>query len=99
MNAMLLLLITITIIVIIISATAITMLLLQYNQTAQAFPCVVGHGGIDYCTGYHDGAIQAHRDFYSGHDLNIDQHRCTHKSTDYCNGYDKGYDDEADFLG
>jgi hypothetical protein len=98
MNAMLLL-ITITIIVIIISATAITMLLLQYNQTAQAFPCVAGHGGIDYCTGYHDGAIQARRDFNAGDDLDIDQHRCTHNSTDYCNGYDKGYDDEADFLG
>jgi hypothetical protein len=70
----------------------------QYYLTAHAFPCV-GHSRKEYCTGYHDGAIQGHRDFNAGDDLDIDQHRCTHKSTDYCNGYDKGYDDEADFLG
>ena len=30
----------------------------QYYQTAKAFPCV-GHSAKEYCTGYHNGAIQA----------------------------------------
>jgi hypothetical protein len=88
-----------TTIIIMISATAITVLLQQYNQTAQAFPCVGDDAGKEYCTGYHDGAIEARRDFNIGADLDIEQHRCTHNSSDYCNGYDKGYNDEADFLG
>ena len=83
--------------VITISATSIT-LLLQYNQTAQAFPCVGDHVK-EYCTGYHDGAIQAKRDFNAGLELDIDQHQCVHNNTMYCNGYNRGYSDEADFLG
>ena len=83
--------------IIIISATSIT-LLQQYYQTAQAFPCV-GHSTKEYCTGYHDGAVQANRDFKTGQDLDEDQHRCIHNSTLYCNGYNRGYADEADFLG
>jgi hypothetical protein len=69
----------------------------QYYQTAQAFPCV-GHSAKEYCTGYHDGAIQANRDYKTGNDLDVDQHRCT-ASTMYCNGYNRGYSDQADFLG
>ena len=83
--------------VITISATSIT-LLLQYNQTAQAFPCVGDHVK-EYCTGYHDGAVQANRNFKTGEDLDINQHRCTGDSSLYCNGYNRGYSDEADFLG
>jgi hypothetical protein len=69
----------------------------QHNQTAQAFPCI-GGSVKEYCTGYHDGAIQAYRDFNTGHDLDVDLHPCT-GSVDYCNGYNRGYGDEADFLG
>ena len=69
----------------------------QYPQTAQAFPCN-GNNGKEYCMGYHDGAVQAHKDFKSGDDTDIDQHRCT-GSAEYCNGYDRGYSDEEDFLG
>ena len=65
--------------------------------TAQAFPCN-GNNGEEYCTGYHDGAIQAHRDFKTGDDLDVDQHRCT-GSEEYCTGYNTGYSDEEDFLG
>ena len=84
--------------VIMISAASITLLSTQYHQIAQAFPCI-GDSAKEYCTGYHDGAVQAHRDFNAGHDLDIDQHRCIRNSTDYCNGYNRGYNDEADFLG
>ena len=76
---------------------AISVLLQQYYQTAQAFPCV-GHSATEYCTGYHDGAIQANRDYKTGNDLDVDQHRCT-ASALYCNGYSRGYNDQADFLG
>ena len=89
---------------IIISAASITALLLllpqQYlQQIAKAFPCV-GDNSLteEYCTGYHDGAIQAHRDFHTGHGLDLDQHTCT-ASVDYCTGYSRGYSDESDFLG
>ena len=75
-----------------------SMLLLEYPQTAHAFPCVGGQVR-KYCTGYHDGAIQAHRDFNTGQDLDIDQHPCVHNITEYCHGYNRGYNDEADFLG
>jgi hypothetical protein len=78
----------------IISATIIA---LQQYQTAQAFPCI-GDTTKEYCTGYHDGATQAHRDFNTGYDLDVDQHRCM-GSVDYCNGYNRGYDDESNFLG
>lgn len=84
--------------IITISATTGITLLLQYYQTAQAFPCIGDHVK-EYCTGYHDGAILAYRDFNTGHDLDISQHPCTRNSTDYCNGYNRGYSDEADFLG
>jgi hypothetical protein len=78
--------------------SAITMSLLQqYPQTAQAFPCN-GNNGKEYCYGYHDGAVQAHRDFKSGDDMDVDQHTCS-GSTEYCNGYNRGYSDEEDFLG
>ena len=89
-----------TIILIMISAiTAITIVLQQqYHQTAQAYPCV-GGSAKEYCTGYRDGAVEAKRDYKTGHDWAIDQHPCTHNITDYCNGYIRGYRDEADFLG
>ena len=86
-----------TIVIMISAATAIEALLQQYPQTAEAFPCN-GYNGKEYCTGYHDGAIQAHRDFKTGDDMDVDQHRCT-GSEEHCNGYDRGYSDEEDFLG
>jgi hypothetical protein len=81
---------------IIIIAAAIP--LLQQYQTSQAYPCL-GGSTKEYCTGYHNGAIQADQDYNTGHDLDISQHQCIGNSTDYCNGYIKGYNDEADFLG
>jgi hypothetical protein len=71
----------------------------QLQQTAQAFPCV-GDSSLneEYCTGYHDGAIQAHKDFNTIHGLDVEQHRCA-GSVDYCNGYNRGYSDESDILG
>jgi hypothetical protein len=90
------LLLVTTTILIITSVTSIT--LEQYFQTAYAFPCVGDHI-IEYCLGYHEGAIQAHRDFTIGRDLDVDQHPCTRNIPEYCHGYNRGYDDEADFLG
>jgi hypothetical protein len=90
-------LLLVTAIIIISVSTSIT-LLFQYHQTAKAFPCIGDHVK-EYCIGYHDGAVQAHRDFKTGQDLDIDQRRCTHNNTTYCNGYNRGYSDEADFLG
>ena len=91
-----------TTIIMVCAATTIAVILLlslqeQHPQTAQASPCN-GDNGKEYCTGYHDGAIQAHKDFKTGDDLDIDQHRCT-GSTEYCSGYERGYNDEQDFLG
>ena len=83
---------------IIIFATSITPLL-EHHQIAQAYPCIGDTTKKEYCTGYRDGAIRAHRDFKTGQDLDIDQHRCIRKSTEYCNGYNRGYSDEANFLG
>jgi hypothetical protein len=57
-----------------------------------------GHSAKEYCTGYHDGAIQANRDYKTGNDLDVDQHRCT-ASALYCDRYDRGYNDQSDFLG
>jgi hypothetical protein len=48
---------------------------------------------------HHDGAVQAYSDYKTGHDLHIAQHPCTGNSTDYCNGYNRRYTDEADVLG
>jgi hypothetical protein len=87
-----------TIIIMISTTTTVTILLQQYHQTAQAYPCV-GGSAKQYCTAYHDGPNQAHTDYKTGHDLDIYQHRCTNNSNDYCNGYARGYSDEADFLG
>jgi hypothetical protein len=80
----------------IIFATS-TVLLQHHYQTAQAFPCL-GHTASEYCTGYHDGAVQANRDYKTGNDLELDQHRCTAADL-YCDGYSRGYNDQADFLG
>ncbi|HJT49231.1 MAG TPA: hypothetical protein VJ729_13690 [Nitrososphaeraceae archaeon] len=84
----------------IILATAVIIfvaitILQQYYQTAQAFPCI-GHNAKEYCTGYHDGAVQATRDYKIANDLH--QHECTDSDL-YCNGYSRGYNDQADFLG
>ena len=95
---------TTTIIMVCTTTTIAVILLLlslslqgQHPQTAQASPCN-GDNGKEYCTGYHAGAIQAHKDFNTGDDLDVDQHRCT-GSTEYCSGYGRGYNDEQDFLG
>ncbi len=47
--------------VIMVFATSIALLATLYHQTAQAYPCVGGNVK-EYCTGYHDGAVQAKRD-------------------------------------
>ncbi|HJT47426.1 MAG TPA: hypothetical protein VJ729_04530 [Nitrososphaeraceae archaeon] len=74
------------------------MLLLEYPRNAQAFPCIGDHVK-EYCIGYHDGAVQADRDYKTGNDIDIDQHPCSRNITEYCHGYNSGYNDEADFLG
>ena len=76
---------------------ATTTVLQQHYQTAHAVPCL-GHSGNEYCTGYHDGAVQANRDYKTANDLEIDQDRCTGADL-YCDGYSRGYNDQADFLG
>ena len=75
----------------------ISVLIIEEYEATQAFPCI-GNSTTDYCAGYHDGGIQAYGDYKTGNDLDVDQHRCT-SSTEYCNGYNRGYSDEADFLG
>lgn len=81
--------------------TSITALgLSEHIQEAKAFPCI-GDANKEYCIGYHSGAIQAHRDYNSGDDNNIgleNQHQCR-TNPEYCKGYDRGYNDESDFLG
>ena len=71
----------------------------QHIREAQAFPCI-GNVNKEYCIGYHSGATQAHRDYNSGDDnsVGLDQHQCK-TDPEYCKGYDKGYNDETDFLG
>ena len=83
----------------VLSLTLVFCCLLLYlcPHKTQAFPCI-GDTLKEYCMGYHDGAIQAHRDYKSGDDINLDQHRCT-INPGYCKGYDRGYNDEMDFLG
>ena len=83
----------------IIMSLAALALFEQHIHEAQAFPCI-GDANKEYCIGYHSGAIQAHRDYNSGDDNNIglDQHQCK-TNPEYCKGYDRGYNDEADFLG
>jgi len=84
----------------ILSLTLVFSCLLLYlsHHKAQAFPCI-GDTLKEYCMGYHDGAIRAHRDYNSGDDnISLNQHRCT-ITPEYCKGYDRGYNDEADFLG
>ena len=83
----------------IMSLTLLVSCLLLYlcPHKAQAFPCI-GDTLKEYCMGYHDGAIQAHRDYNSGDDFSLDQHGCS-INPEYCIGYDKGYNDEVVFLG
>ena len=45
-----------------IAIMIIVTLLQQFLQTAQASPCI-RRGQKEYSTGYHDGVVQAHRDF------------------------------------
>ena len=68
-----------------------------YNSTATTI--LSNSSRVPLCTGYHNGAVLAYRDFNTGNDMAVDQHPCTGNSTDYCNGYVRGYNDEADFLG
>jgi hypothetical protein len=85
-------------IIMISTAIAIIQQYPPHYQTARAYPCI-GDGTKEYCTGYHDGAVQAYRDYKIGHDLVLHPHPCKGNSTQYCNGYNRGYSDEADFLG
>jgi hypothetical protein len=63
---------------------------------AEHFPCEGGTGDI-YCSGYHAGAVQADDD-YNNHGF-IDQAKHPCKSmAEFCAGYSKGYEDEADFY-
>ena len=56
-----------------------TTLLLEYPQTAHAFLCVGGQVK-EYCIGYYNGAIQAHKDFNTEQDLDISRHTCIHNT-------------------
>src|ERR671931_2787685 len=95
---LLLLLVIVTTTIFVMAANTMTVTILQQHpQIAQASPCP-GNSGKEYSTGYQDGAIQAHKDFKTGDDLGMDQHQCT-GDVEYCNGYNRGYNDEQDFLG
>lgn len=54
-------------------------------------------GSQDYCRGYHNGATAVDREDTSGMSLGF--HGCPNGHTQaYCNGYEKGYDDEVRFY-
>ena len=63
---------------------------------AEHFPCEGGTGDI-YCSGYHAGAVQADDDYNNHGFINQDKHPCN-SMAEFCAGYSKGYEDEADFY-
>ena len=72
-------------------------------KSSSAFPCE-GGTGVEYCSGYHDGAVQADRDdaemSKGTGSVDVNKHLpCVNSIPDYCRGFIKGYNDEADILG
>jgi hypothetical protein len=65
-------------------------------KKAEHFPCEGGTGDI-YCSGYHAGAVQADDDYNNHGFINQDKHPCN-SMAEFCAGYSKGYEDEADFY-
>jgi hypothetical protein len=73
------------------------------KKISPPFPCA-GGTGVEYCSGYHDGAVQADRDdaemSKGTGSVDVNKHLpCVNSNPDYCRGFIKGYDDEADILG
>jgi hypothetical protein len=67
---------------------------------AHAFPCS-GGSGKDYCSGYHKGAVQADKDFANpgtGPGEVFDSKCPSGHTHTYCDGWTRGYDDEAKQL-
>jgi hypothetical protein len=72
-------------------------------KSSGAFPCA-GGTGVEYCSGYHYGAVQADRDdaemSKGTGSVDVNKHLpCVNSNPDYCRGFIKGYDDEANILG
>jgi hypothetical protein len=73
------------------------------EKSSTPFPCA-GGTGVEYCSGYHDGAVQADRDnavmSKGSGSVDVNKHLpCVNSNPDYCRGFIKGYDDEANILG
>ena len=71
-------------------------------KSSSPFPCA-GGTGVEYCSGYHDGAVQADRDdaemSKGTGSVDVNKHLpCVNSNPDYCRGFIKGYNDEADVL-
>ena len=71
-------------------------------KSSPPFPCA-GGTGVEYCSGYHDGAVQADRDdaemSKGTGSVDVNKHLpCVNSNPDYCRGFIKGYDDEADDI-
>ena len=72
-------------------------------KSSPPFPCA-GGTGVEYCSGYHDGAVQADRDYAEMSketgSVDVNKHLpCVNSNPDYCTAFIKGYDDEANILG
>jgi hypothetical protein len=72
------------------------------EKSSTPFPCA-GGTGVEYCSGYHDGAVQADRDDAEMSkgigSVDVNKHLpCVNSIPDYCRGFIKGYDDEADDI-
>ena len=72
-------------------------------KSSSPFPCA-GGTGVEYCSGYHDGAVQADRDdaemSKGTGSVDVNKHLpCVNSNPDYCRGFIKGYNDEANILG
>ena len=64
------------------------------TSPSTGFPCV-GGSTKNYCVGYHDGAVQADNDDNAHRNLDVSQHPCIDHTPQYCQGFVKGYNDEA----
>jgi hypothetical protein len=66
------------------------------TSPSTGFPCV-GGSGKNYCTGYHAGAVAADNDDSAGRGVGF--HGCpAGHIAQYCQGYERGYNDEAGDL-
>lgn len=76
-----------------ITALVFISTMMVFRQDVQAL-CIGSH---DYCEGYHNGAKAVDREDAAG--LSLGFHGCpSGHNQEYCNGYERGYDDEVRFY-